>query len=125
MIRRTLVLAAATFMVLGMLAGPASAHHLQVTPRGAGSGPDAGPFEPGGWVGGGPVPASERTQGLAPGPEGTLLPRSHATGLNTACEALRGHGNSVVDIYGPPPQAFLPPDVESGCAHGEVITPPE
>ena len=114
MIRRTVTLAAATLLALGMIAGPAAAHHLTVDPPGAGSGPSAGPFEPGGWVGG-PAPLPGQGKGLVLGGMSGQDPMTpaHVGGLNTACEALRENGNGVVDIFGPPPTEH------SGCPHGQ------
>ena len=110
--KRMSALLAAMLLVLAMTAGPAAAHHLVVDPPGDGGGHDAGPFEPGGWVGGGPLPDSAQGDALVPSPGG-MLPPSHMTGLNTACEALRGHGNGAVDLFGPPPAPG------SECPHGE------
>lgn len=108
MVRRTLAIGAAVLLVLAMMAGPAAAHILTVDPPGAGDGPPAGPFEPGSWVGGGTLPSEAQGNGLIPSPFG-LQPPSHATGLNSACEALRENGNGVVDIFGPG---------GPGCPHG-------
>ncbi len=107
MIRRLSVLAAATLMVLGMIAGPAAAHILVVEPPGGGQGPEDVR------AGGGPLPAAAKGQGLiGAGPGGIfgLQSPAHDGGLNTACESLRANGNGVVDIFGPPT-----PD---GCPHG-------
>ncbi len=107
MVRRTLVLAAATFMVLGTIAGPAAAHHLVVDPPGGGQGPGEEA-----WVGGEPLPENAQGQGLVPaGPGGAfgLQSAAHDGGLNTACVRLRSNGNGVVDIHGPVPTT---------CHHG-------
>jgi len=107
MIRRLSVLAAATLMVLGMIAGPAAAHVLVVSPPGGGQGPEDVR------AGGGPLPESAQGEGLIPaGPNGMfgLQSPAHGKGLNTACESLRANGNGVVDIFGPPTPA--------GCPHG-------
>lgn len=107
MIRRLSVLAAATLMALGMIAGPAAAHILVVEPPGGGQGPEDVR------AGGGPLPAAAKGQGLiGAGPGGIfgLQSPAHDGGLNTACESLRANGNGVVDIFGPPT-----PD---GCPHG-------
>ena len=113
--RRMLVVLAAMLLTLGLLGGPAAAHHLVVDPPGAGEGPSAGPLDPGGWVGG-PLGVPGKGQGLnhegGPTGEDTITP-AHHKGLNSACESLRQHGNGVVDIFGPPP---IP---GSGCPHGE------
>lgn len=105
MIRRLSVLAAATLMVLGMIAGPAAAHILVVNPPPEGHGPSMKAQ-----VGGGQLPGIGK--GLIPGgPTGSYLQSpAHGGGLNTACESLRANGNEVVDIFGPPTPA--------GCPHG-------
>jgi hypothetical protein len=89
---------------IGLMAGPAAAHILVVTPPGA-----DGPANVG-WVGGGELPGQGK--GLVPGgPTGSYLQSpAHAKGLNSACEALRSNGQAAVDIFGPPSPA--------GCAHG-------
>ena len=101
------MLAAATLMVLGVIAGPAAAHILVIDPPGNGQGPAEGV-----WVGGGPLPESAEGGGLiAGGPSGAFeQPPAHGKGLNTACESLRANAKEVVDIFGPPT-----PD---GCPHG-------
>lgn len=112
--RRTMTVAAAALLAVMMVGGPAAAHHLVVDPPGGGQGPgeDA-------WVGGPPLPEAAKGQGLMDGPPTDpgggdftpqfLQPPAHGKGLNTACEKLRGHGNSAVDIHGP---------VETTCHHG-------
>ena len=108
MIRRLSVLAAATLMVLGMIAGPAAAHILVVEPPGGGQGPGEEAQ-----VGGGALPDAAKGQGLIEGGppwDRYLQSPAHGKGLNTACESLWANGNGVVDIYGPPTPA--------GCPHG-------
>lgn len=100
--RRMITLVAGTVLVLALMAAPATAHILVVDPPGAGQ-------PAGGWVGG---PAlSGQGKGLIPGgPEDAYLQSpSHVKGLNTACYALREHGRSTVDIFGPG---------GPGCPHG-------
>lgn len=105
--RRIVTLVAAALMVLGMLAGPAAAHHLVVDPPGAGEGPGAEA-----WVGGEPLPEDAQGRGLIPaGPGGVfgLQTPAHDSGLVSACENLLAHGNGVVGIFGPGP---------TPCIHG-------
>jgi hypothetical protein len=100
--RRMMTLLAGIVLVLAMMAAPAAAHVLVVDPPGKG--------EPtGGWVGGPALPGQGK--GLIPGgPAGDYLQSpSHGKGLNTACHALRAHGRSAVDIFGPG---------GPGCPHG-------
>ena len=100
---RKLTLLVLAIMLLGLMAGPAAAHILEVTPKGN---------DPviTGWVGGGPLPEAANGQGLIPGgPTGAFLqPPSHGTGLNTSCEATEDNP-SAVDIRGPG---------GPGCPHG-------
>lgn len=95
---RKLTLLAVAIMMVGLMAGPAAAHILVVTPPGHDEAIT-------GWVGGGPLPEQAKGQGLIPGgPTGEITqPPSHGHGLNTACEAIRGNpsGAGVVDIFGP------------------------
>ena len=107
MVRRIALLVTATFAMLGMIAGPAAAHHLVVEPPGGGQGPGDEV-----WPGGGPLPEGAQGEGLIPaGPGGAfgLQSPAHDGGLNTACESLRANGNGVVDIHGPVPAT---------CHHG-------
>jgi hypothetical protein len=101
--RRIGVVITAMVLGLGLMVGPASAHVLVVSPPGADE-PHVG------WVGGGELPG--QGEGLVPGgPTGeSMLAPAHAKGLNSACEALRAHGNAAVQIFGPPTPA--------GCPHG-------
>jgi hypothetical protein len=89
---------------IGLMAGPAAAHVLVVTPPGA----DEPVHE--GWTGGGALPG--QGEGLVPGGPGGIYLQSpaHEKGLNSACEALRSNGKAAVDMFGPPTPA--------GCAHG-------
>ena len=116
---RVAALTAAMFASVSLFAGAASAHYIEVDPAGDGDGTT-------GWVGG-PVGVPGQGEGLVMGgPDGDEpMPPSHVKGLNAACEALRANGNGVVDIYGPPSHDVLPPGFTSGCAHGDVIPPPE
>lgn len=92
----TIVFSAVLLMVLAI---PAGAHNLTVTPPGTG---EAQHF----WVGGGALPGDG--QGLIPGgPTGEfMLAPAHGGGLIMACEM---NGSRVVDIRGPG---------GPGCAHG-------
>ena len=97
--RRTwLVLVLTMVLMLGVVAGPAFGHVLEVDPPGGGQGPPAGQ-----WVGGPPLPEAAQGEGLVVGgPPGEqfLQPPSHAEGLNHACEATQD--NDVVSMWGPP-----------------------
>jgi hypothetical protein len=100
MLRRFAQLAA-IMATLMMLAAPAYAHNMTVTPPGTDR-------EVHNWVGALDIPG--QGQGLIPGGPGgtwTLTP-AHAKGLNTACESLEDNP-SVVDIRGP---------AGPGCPHG-------
>lgn len=87
--KRITTLAVGVLMVLAMMAGPASAHIL-VVQDGEVQTHRAERFGGFAWVGG-------NGQG-------------HFEGLDVACEKQRDHGNSAVDIYGPP--------TDAGCPHG-------
>lgn len=108
--KRLITLLTIALFALAMLAGPAAAHHLTVNPPGGGEGP-----EEEAWVGG-PVGLPGQGQGLnhegGPSQNETMTP-AHDKGLVTACENLRDHGNSAVDIFGP-----AAPDVDTTCRHG-------
>lgn len=95
--RSTLVLIVILVMVLA-LASPVFAHMRLI-----GGGP--------GMTGSPPLPAAAQGQGLVPGGPGGIYLQSpsHAKGLNTACEALRGNP-SAQDMWGPPNPAT--------CNHG-------
>lgn len=105
---RKLTLLALAIMLLGLLAGPAAAHNLEVTPKGNDKVIT-------GWVGGGPLPEAAAGKGLiAGGPTGAYQqPPSHGKGLNTSCEATEDNP-SVVDIRGPAPPFIEDPE----CPHG-------
>ena len=103
---RKLVLLLATLLVLGLMAGPAAAHHLWVDAPGEPEAEAAPHSEDGGWVGALDIPGEG--EGLVPGgPDGSWsLTPAHDGGLNEACERLEDNP-SVVDIRGPGP----------GCEH--------
>jgi hypothetical protein len=95
-----------------VLAAPAAAHHLIVTPPGKDE-PVHAPFEH--WVGGPtPLPAQAQGAGLIFSPGfGGMIPAAHGAGLVQACLATRAHGNGVA-AFAPPP--FGTADVD--CRHG-------
>lgn len=105
---RKLTLLIVAVLALGLMAGPAAAHNLEVTPHGNDKVIT-------GWVGGGALPESAQGQGLMPGgPTGAYLqPPSHGKGLNTACESNEANP-SVVDIRGPAAPHIENPE----CPHG-------
>lgn len=99
--RRIIGFAIGVLALAAMFAFPASAH-VQVNDHGHGSG----------WVGSPAEGIPGKGKALVPGgPTGqTTLSPAHVKGLNTACEALKAHGNAAVQIFGPPSPA--------GCSHG-------
>jgi hypothetical protein len=108
--RLSLLLAAAVLPLV--LAAPAAAHHLIVTPPGKDE-PVHAPFEH--WVGGPtPLPAQAQGAGLFFSfGFGGNIPAAHGAGLVQACLATRANGNGVV-AFAPPP--FGTADLD--CRHG-------
>lgn len=88
-----------------LLAGPAAAHVIVVSPPGGGTGHQ-------GWVGSPAEGIPGQGNGLVlGGPTGeTVLSPAHVKGLVTACESIRGQGRAAANIFGPPSPA--------GCPHG-------
>jgi hypothetical protein len=85
--KRITTLAVGIVLVLAMMAAPASAHVL-VVQDGEVQTHRAERFGGFAWVGG---------DGMG-----------HHTGLNVACETLRLHDKSAVDMWGPPHQGTCP-----------------
>lgn len=106
MTKRMSVLVAVMLLALGITAGPAAAHHLEVDPPGGDHTVDV-------WIGGPPwilLPDQAQGEGLFPGPPfapESRQPAAHGKGLVAACEATAS--NDVVTIIGPGPTA---------CVHG-------
>jgi hypothetical protein len=99
--RRTLAAMMSAALLLLVMALPAAAHNITVTPHGTGEAKH-------GWTGSLGLPGQGK--GLIPGGPGGawLISPSHAKGLNTACYKLEANP-SVVDIRGPG---------GPGCPHG-------
>lgn len=87
---RSLVATIIVFVLVLALVSPAFAHVRLI-----GGGP--------GMTGSPPLPVAAQGKGLIPGGPGGIYLQSpsHAKGLNTACEALRGNP-SAQDMWGPP-----------------------
>lgn len=91
----------AALLALVLVAGPAAAHNLTVTPPGKEEAKTN-------WVGA--LDLNEKGKGLIDGgPDGSWrIAPAHAKGLNTACYALEDNP-SAADIRGPGPN----------CPHGQ------
>lgn len=95
-------------LAFGLVASPAAAHNLEVSP------PGNADKHVERWIGGPPgvvLPDHAQGDGLFPGPPfapDNKQPAAHGNGLNTACASTST--NPVVTIYGPPTPA--------GCPHG-------